>query len=250
MRAIDHHAWTNRWRDWHPAEKLLPASGLLVLTLLLPPLTIAPLVLAGTALATVRGAGVPLRALLGVLAAPAAFLLVGIPFLAVSVDFAQGFDPRLSSEGLRLALTTTLRALAAMSCLAFVVLTTPLTDWMASLRRIGVPAGVVELILLIYRLLFVFFERALTGHQTQTARLGHSRVDRSVRSLGLLAGNLFQRALAQARRLEIGLLARGYAGELRVLAPRPVLSRTRLVAGMGLVGLVGAASSLLARGFP
>nr|HRD05505.1 hypothetical protein [Verrucomicrobiota bacterium] len=29
-------------------------------------------------------------------------------------------------------------------------------------------------------------------------RLGYSRVDRSVRSLGLLAGNLFQRALEQA----------------------------------------------------
>ena len=44
MRAIDHHAWTNRWRDWHPAEKLLPAGSLLILTLMLPPLTTAPLV--------------------------------------------------------------------------------------------------------------------------------------------------------------------------------------------------------------
>ena len=248
MRAIDHHAWTNRWRDWHPAEKMAPAGGLLVLTLILPPLTTGPLVLASMALATVRGAGVPLKTLLSVLAGPAAFLLAGIPFLAVSVDFTPGFDLHLSEDGLRLALTTTLRALAAMSCLAFLILTTPLTDWMASLRRIGVPAGVVELILLIYRLIFVFAERALTGRQAQTARLGYSRVDRSVRSLGLLAGNLFQRALAQARRLEIGLLARGYAGELRVLAPKRTLSRTRLAAGLGWVGLVGAASSLLARG--
>ncbi len=249
MRAIDHHAWTNRWRRWHPAEKLLPASGLLVLTLILPPLTTAPLVLAGAVLATVRGAGVPLPTLLSVLAAPTAFLVAGIPFLAVSVDFTQGFDLRLSNDGWWLALTTMLRALAAMSCLAFLILTTPLTDWITSLRRVGVPSGVVELILLTYRLIFVFVERALTGHQAQTARLGHSRVDRSVRSLGWLAGNLFQRALAQARRLEIGLLARGYTGELRVLAPPHVLSRTRLAAGLGLVGLVGAASGLLARGF-
>ena len=63
MRAIDQHAWTNRWRNWHPAEKLLPAGGLLILTLILPPLTTAPLVLAGMALTTVRGAGVPLRTL-------------------------------------------------------------------------------------------------------------------------------------------------------------------------------------------
>ncbi|MDS4042582.1 MAG: cobalt ECF transporter T component CbiQ [Candidatus Competibacter sp.] len=250
MRAIDHYAWTNRWRDRHPAEKALPAGGLLVFVLILPPLTTAPLVLAGVALATVRGAGVPLKALLSVLAAPAAFLLAGAPFLAVSVDFTHGFDLRLSSEGLRLALGTTFRALAAMSCLAFLILTTPLVDCVPSLRRVGVPASVVELVLLIYRLIFVFFERALTGHQAQTGRLGYSRVDRSVRSLGLLAGNLFQRALEQARRLEIGLMARGYTGELRVLAPKPVLSRRRLAAGLGLVGLIGLASVLLARGWP
>jgi cobalt/nickel transport system permease protein len=215
---------------------------------MLPPLTTGPLVLAGTVLATVGGAGVPWKTLLSVLAAPAAFLLAGIPFLAVSVDFADGFDLHLSSDGLWLALTTTIRALAAMSCLAFLILTTPLTDWIAPLRRVGVPSGVVELILLIYRLIFVFVERALTGRQAQTARLGYSRVDRSVRSLGLLAGNLFQRALEQARRLEIGLMARGYTGELRVLAPKRGLSWPRLGLGLGLVGLIGLTSGLLARG--
>ena len=107
----------------------------------------------------------------------------------------------------------------------------------------------IELILLTYRLIFVFVERALTGRQAQAARQGYSRVDRSVRSLGLLAGNLFQRALAQARRLEIGLMARGYAGKLRVLAPKRVLSRPRLAIGLGLVGWVGVTSGLLARGF-
>jgi cobalt/nickel transport system permease protein len=247
MRAIDHHAWTNRWRDWHPAEKLLPAGGLLILTLVLPPLTTAPLVLGGMTLATVGGAGVSLKTWLSVLAAPAAFLLAGAPFLAVSVDFAQGFVWHLSTEGLWLALVTTLRALAATSCLAFLILTTPLVDWVPLLRRVGVPAGVVELILLIYRLIFVFFERALTGHQAQTARLGYTRMGRSVRSLGLLAGNLFQRALEQARWLEIGLAARGYDGQLRVLASKPAWSRMRLAAGLGLVGLVGLMSDLLAR---
>jgi cobalt/nickel transport system permease protein len=250
MLAIDHHAWTNRWRDRHPAEKLLPALTLLTLTLVLPPLSIGPLVLAGTTLATVYGAQVPLRTLLRVLAAPAAFLLVGVPFLAVSVDFTNGFSPHLSPDGLHLAMDTTVRALAAMSCLAFLILTTPVTDWMAPLRRIGGPAGVIELILLIYRLIFVFFERALTGHRTQTARLGYSRVDRSVRSLGLLAGNLFQRALEQARRMEMGLAARGYTGELRVLMPERPLSWPRLTVTMAGVALIGLAGGLLARGCP
>lgn len=250
MLAIDHHAWTNRWRGRHPIEKLLPASGLLLLTLALPPLTTGPLVLTGTTLATVYGAGVPPRALLAVLAVPLAFLLAGTPFLAVSVGFADGLDLRFSADGLHLALATSARALAAVSCLAFLALTTPLTDLVPPLRRIGIPAGIIELILLMYRLIFVFAERALTGRRAQAARQGYSRFDRGVRSLGLLAGNLFQRALEQARRLEIGLAARGYTGELRVIEPERPLSWPRLTVSMVCVGLIGLAGDLLARGLP
>jgi len=241
MPTIDHHAWTNRWRNRHPAEKLWPALTLLVLTLALPPLQIGPLVLAATTLATVYGAGIPLQTVLRVLAAPAAFLLAGIPFLAISLSFAEGFSLHFSANGLRLALETSLRALAAMSCLALLTLTTPLADLVPLLRRAGVPAAIVELILLIYRLIFVFAERALTGRQAQAARLGYSRLDRGLRSTGLLAGSLFQRALARAQRLEIGLAARGYTGELRVLSPERALSWRRLVLGMTIAGLIGLA---------
>jgi cobalt/nickel transport system permease protein len=249
MQAIDHYAWTNRWRSRHPAEKLLPAVSLLILTLILPPLSIGPLVLMVTTLATVHGAQVPLRTVLKVLAAPAAFLLAGVPFLAISLDFTHGFDLRFSPDGWRLALETTVRALAAVSCLSFLTLTTPLADWAPLLRRMGIPSGIIELILLIYRLIFVFAERAITGRQAQTARLGYSRLDRSVRSLGLLAGSLFQRSLEQARRLEIGLVARGYHGELRVLTPERPLSWLRLTVTMALVVLIGVMGGLLARGW-
>ncbi len=198
--------------------------------------------------ATVRGAGVPARALLNVLAAPAAFLVAGVPFLAVSVHFADGLGLYWSPDGLRLALDTTVRALAAVSCLAFLTLTTPLTDLIALLRRLGIPAGLIELILLVYRLIFVFAERALTGRRAQTARLGYVRFDRSLRSVGGLASNLFQRALHQARRMEIGLAARGYTGELRVLGSERALSWPRLMMGMTLVALIGLMGEWLARG--
>ena len=55
--------------------------------------------------------------------------------------------------GLQLALETSVRALAAVSCLSFLTLTTPLADLIPLVRRAGVPAGIIELILLIYRCL-------------------------------------------------------------------------------------------------
>src|SRR4051794_15294765 len=34
MLAIDRHAWTNRWYDRHPLEKLVPAGGMLLVALI------------------------------------------------------------------------------------------------------------------------------------------------------------------------------------------------------------------------
>ena len=109
MRAIDHYAWTNRWRNRHPVEKLLPAFSLLLLTLLLPPLTTGPLVVLLTALATVRGAGVPVQAFWTVMAVPAAFLLVGAPLMfwlalsMVRVWVAQPLVPAIPASSIRIS---------------------------------------------------------------------------------------------------------------------------------------------------
>ncbi len=228
MLAIDRHAWTNRWRSHHPGERLLLAGGGLLLALMLPPLGAGPLLVVVMAAATVAGAGVPMRAFMGVMAVPAGFLLAGAPFLALSLDLHDGVHLGWSAAGAVLALKVSLRALGATACLAFLALTTPAAELVPWLRRLGVPAVLVEIALLIYRLIFILMERAAAGQQAQAARLGYRDARRSLRSLAFLTATLFQRALERARRLEVGLAARGYAGELRVLAPARVLSPGRL----------------------
>lgn len=241
--ALDRYAWTNRWRHYHPAEKLLLAGGLLLLSLLLPPLTTAPLILLTVWLAAAPGAGIPTKTLIWTLAAPAGFLLAGLPLLLLSVDLSGGVS--LSAEGGDKAARLLARSLAAVASLALFALTTPVAVWAPLLRRGGVPAALVEILLLMYRLLFVVAEQAGAAARAQAARLGYDGARRSLRSLGLLIANLLQRSLAQARRLEIGLAARNFDGELRVLSPPHSLSRRRLLAiaavllAVALAGLLG-----------
>jgi cobalt/nickel transport system permease protein len=213
MYAIDRYAWTNRWYRHHPGERLLLAGGGLLLALALPPLTAGPLLCALMAGATVVGARVPARAFLGVMALPAGFLLTSAPFLALSLDLSDGVRLAYSPAGAAAALTVTLRSLGALSCLACLALTTPVAELVPWLRRVGVPAAVVEIALLIYRLIFIFMERALE----------------------------------RARRLEVGLAARGYVGELRVLTPQRRLSPRRLAGIGGLLLAVALGSLLLER---
>ncbi len=242
MHLTDQHAWTNRWRRYHPAEKLLLAGGLLLLSITLPPLTTAPVVLLVVWLATVIGAGIPAAALARFIAVPSAFLLTSVPFLVLSVSSSQGIA--FSPSGLETALRVVARSLAAISSMAFLTLTTPVIAWTPLLRRLGVPQAIVEIMLLIYRLIFVFAEQAVTASQAQAARLGYDGIRRSLHSLGLLVASLLERSLARMRRLEIGLAARNFDGELRVLQPTYALSLWRL-ALIGSTLLAVAAVSLL-----
>ena len=239
MLAIDRHAWTNRWRFIHPGEKALFVAGLLAADFALPAATVAPQVLSAAYLATVVGARVSGRAFWGVMAVPAGFLLAGIPALALSVNL-DGVGPllSLSPEGLAMAAAVSLRSLAAMACLAFLILTTPLPDILRLARRLGLPAALVELAYLMHRLVFVVLERAAAARQAQAARLGYRTFGTSIRSLGLLAGGLFLRSLDRGRRLDLGLAARGYQGELRVLGSEPALSVKRLALAAGAVAAV------------
>jgi cobalt/nickel transport system permease protein len=129
------------------------------------------------------------------------------------------------------------RSFAALTCLLFLALTTPATDLIVGLRRLGLPAEIAEIALLMYRFLFLLGDTAMAMDSAQAARLGHFGAKRRLRSLGLLIANLLPRALGRARRLEVGLAARGWNGEMRVLSKRTKTSMPAL----GLVLLVEAA---------
>jgi cobalt/nickel transport system permease protein len=173
------------------------------------------------AAAALLGARVPFRAWLACMAAPLGFAVAGALPLAVQVG-ADGIGP--APGGVALAAALVLRAVAGVSCLAFLALTTPATDLVRGLRRVGLPAEIAEVALLTYRFLFLLAETAAAMDAAQAARLGHAGPWRRLRGLGLLAANLLPRAFDRAHRLEVGLAARGWDGEFRTLAAPAAVS--------------------------
>mgnify|MGYP001810586626 CR=1 FL=1 len=214
--AIDRLAQASRWRGHAVAEKSLLALGLLTLALALPPWPGAALSLAvawGVALFAAR---VPWRDWLRLVAAPAGFLLVAA--LALLVEIGPD-GPALARDQGRAALDASLRAGAAVSALLLLAATTPAPDLLRAARRIGLPATIAEMALLIWRFVFLLLDAAQAIRAAQEARLGWHGTRRRLRSLGLLVALLLPRALDRARRMEVGLAARGFDGSFRTLAP-------------------------------
>lgn len=236
--SIDRAAFLSPWRRRPLAEKAVLSLGMLVLAVALPPIPGAAIVGAVMLAFTFVAARVPPKVWLAAAAAPVGFLLTGAATFLVSLS-GSGFA--LVPEGAWPAGQLLLRSLAALTCLLFLALTTPVTDIVVGLRRIGVPRDLVDIALLTYRFVFLVADSALAMNHAQDARLGRSTRRRWLRSLGMLIGNLLPRTLDRARRLETGLAARGWDGEMRVLSRSPKASALAMAGIVGLEALIALA---------
>jgi len=235
VTTLDRAASLNRWRHRALAEKALIGLGFLALAVGLPPWPGAAL--SGLAVLgfTFAGARVPLRLWLAAVALPLGFLATGALMLMVQVG-ADGIA--LAPGGAERAAFLCLRAMAATFCLMFLAFTTPAAELISGLRRLRVPAEIVELALLTYRFVFLIAEEAVAMTAAQRARLGHSSRRRWLRSTAMVIANLLPRALARARRLETGLAARGWQGEMRVLSAPVTLSRPMIALVLTVQGTI------------
>lgn len=236
--AIDRLAQASPWRGRALTEKSALALGLLALALILPPWPGAVLVLLSAWGAALLGAKIRLSDWVGLNLAPMGFILTGA--LAIAVDMSPDGLGWAADHG-RAALAVLLRSGAAVACLLLLAATTPAPDMVRGLRRLGLPTEIAEIALLTWRFIFQLLDAAAAIRTAQEARLGWHGWRRSIRSLGLLIAMLLPRAMESARRLEMGLAARGFDGNLRMLSPAsPTSIPTVLMILTGEAALAGA----------
>ncbi|MDR0492509.1 MAG: cobalt ECF transporter T component CbiQ [Nitrososphaerota archaeon] len=235
---IDSYAYTNGLAQTSPITKIFFALSMLILSALSPSPVIPITVFIITVVLILAVAQIPHRFYLDLLTYPLLFAALSCIFLALF--FGSGtalveipipwFTWIIYNNGITLALTTFFRVLGAVSAMFFLVLTTTMTDLFISLRKIHIPKVLIELSLLIYRYIFVFMEIASKMNTAQKLRLGQRGWLGRIRSIALLASNLFIRTLEQGERTFIAMNARGYDGNIRVLEDQPKPSKAILVA--------------------
>lgn len=242
MHAIDTLAHTGPWRSRHPGEKAVLALGLLGCAVGLPPWPGALIV--GAVAAALLLWPVRLRPgqLLRLLRAPMVFIVVGAVPLLIRIGDGVHLDP----GGVPKAAELSGRALAALLCLLLFAATTPLSDTLVRLERLGVPPAVAEVAALVHRMLYLLLDTIATVRAAQAGRLGFRTWRSTYRSVAGQAGAVFVGAFDRARRMEEGLALRGYTGSLRVLVPEQPVSRPFVAASVLLIGAVVAGTLVLA----
>jgi len=237
---IDTAAHASRWRDVAASAKALFALGGTVAAWTAHHPATLGLLLAVLVLAALLGARVPLRTYLAAALAPCGFLLLSCLAMLFTLDPSGA--PSWSGAPLPDVARTALRALAVLAALLGLVLTTPLPDLLALLRRLRVPELLLDLMALCYRMLFVLRQAWDEGATAQRARLGYGGWAQAWRSTGLLAGQMAVQVWQRAGALQAAADARCYDGRLRFLPSSvPHSSRHLRIALLGAAVLMAVA---------
>ncbi|OLN26806.1 cobalt ECF transporter T component CbiQ [Desulfosporosinus metallidurans] len=240
MISIDCYAYSNNLKTVHPVEKSLFAMITMVVCLTSPTVITPLIVLALMAGGIVCKAGIPARVFVKLMLVPLSFLLLSVLTIAFSISTnPSGFWLAQTINGVTVgtrypdlitAVHLFLRSLGAVSCLYFLALTTPMTELITVLNKMRVPVIITELMVLIYRFIFVFMETATTIRRAQFSRSGYVSFKSSYRSLSRLFSALLGKVFVKSQELYNSMAARCYTGEIKVLTKkRPVSLRNYLI---------------------
>lgn len=227
MILIDKLSYHSKLRYVNASEKLMYAVLTLVLCILSRSVRVAVLVFVVNGMLTVGKGGIRLFHYIKLLMIPIVFLIVGTGAIIVNVSetpldafaFSVGkWYITGSREGVQQGTGLCATALSAVSCLYFLSLNTVMTDILGACRKLHLPSLLIELMLLIYRFIFVLSETAHSITISQQSRLGSKDMKTRIRSFGAMGAALFLLALKRSNALYDAMESRCYDGNIRVLS--------------------------------
>lgn len=223
---IDKLCYTSKMRYINAGEKFAFAVITLLFCVVSRSITIAAIVLAATGILTVFIGGIPVSYYWKLLKYPLVFLFLSVIAIIVNISKIplDAFAIPLgniyltgSKNGVLQALQLVCTAMASVSCLYFLSLSTPMTDILQVLKKIHCPEILIELMLLIYRFIFILLQISSTISISQKSRLGNRDFKTSCKSVGNIMSVLLIRAFKKSSALYDAMESRCYNGSISVL---------------------------------
>lgn len=197
---FDSIAQQSAFRHIHPGTKLFLGLGALILCLISP--SPVPPLISGIVISLVLlipGRLSP-RIYGHILLGPAIFVCMSIIILLLMLGGKEviwqfhpvsGITLSITREAVNTSFLILCRVFGCSVSLFFITLTTPMTDLFNVMKRMRIPIELIDMMMIVYRYIFIFYAIAVEIWQAQVMRLGYSRPRESIRSFSMLCGMLF-----------------------------------------------------------
>lgn len=227
MISIDKLAYVSELRKVNPMEKFMFSILTMILCISLNNIVYSILVVLFMAAITIFKGKIPAKSYGELILIPLVFLIIGIVTIAINtVGDSKEILFSFHIFNIKLGCTKTsflmaskifFKALASVSCLYFLALTTPVFEILTVLRKFKAPKLFVELMGLVYRFIFVLLDTANMIFISQNSRLGYSKISTGYNSLGKLVTSLFISSYKRSQDIYTAMESRCYDGEINLI---------------------------------
>ncbi len=244
---IDHYAQLSGLRKYNSSAKVAFAFLNLCIVIAVNKITLSLFVIVFMSLTALLKGKTPFKVYTRLMSIPLTFIvlsciMIGVEFSSrplgkyfISLHFIYAGITRNSALT---AVKVFFKAMAGISSLYLLSLSTPVNEIVMVLERLRLPKIFTELMHLIYRYIFILFDTAFRMQISAKARLGFCGFKTSCKSFAMVAGSLFISALKKSQAYYDALLSRGYDGRLEFLSEEyPLKARHILSAAIYFVVL-------------
>ncbi|RBW67875.1 cobalt ECF transporter T component CbiQ [Bacillus taeanensis] len=221
MLKIDDYAYSSVLKDVHPVEKVGFAFAFLLFTIITKNMFIAFITFFVMSITIVLAAKISLVQYIKFLFLPSFFLFSSVIAIIVSIapvnsvitdaiwNIEMGaWQIYISLSNLKQAYHLSATVIASVSCLYFLILTTPLNQLIWILQKVKLPTLFIELVALTYRFIFVLLDKMHEIYLAQSSRLGYKNYRVWIISAAQLIVSLFIKSIQSAKEVQIAIESR------------------------------------------
>lgn len=224
---IDDYAYKNKLSKVNQNMKFAIGMLLLILSLINPYNYISLLVIGIMSFVIVGIAKIEFKDYIHFIKIPLVFLILSI--IMILLNFSKDKESLLysinigslyigvSNESIVSSTRLFFRALSCLTCIYFIMLTTPFNQLIFVFKKLHLPDIVLEISMLMYRFIFIFMEEVSDIRKSQELRFGYINLKNGYNSFGLLVNMLFKRMMIRYDEMSIVLDMKLYDGTFYIV---------------------------------
>ena len=228
MILIDKYAWFSGLKETNPLLKILFGGVGLIGCVCSYSLISFAIVFAIMSYVTVFKAKIPVGYYAKMLTLPLVFLMFSVIGIVVNIQTTApeeyvlcrtvgSYHLFISEQGIHLAVVLFCKSLAAVSCLYFVILTTPVRDIVYFLYLLRCPKTIITLMAMIYQWIFLLMDIAVTRMKSQLSRGGYRTFRNFPKTFAMLWGSVFIQSRRKCEWIHKSMSSRGDEGHYPIL---------------------------------
>ncbi|WGX76054.1 cobalt ECF transporter T component CbiQ [Paraclostridium bifermentans] len=226
MLEIDNCAYLNNIKDVNPLVKVGMTFIGIIASMLTKNIKIHILIMLFMTALIIFIARVDIKLYIKCLKIPMIFLILSIGLTLINISFENknylfnvniwGLYIGTTEFAVKSSLNILLRSMSCIISIYFLILTTPFNQLIIVLKALHIPHTLIELMILIYRFIFIFIEESEEIYKSQQLKFGYTNLKTSYNSMSLLIKTLFFRMMKRYEDMSISLDIKLYDGKFHV----------------------------------